>query len=204
MERVIYTAEEINKKLELLPPDVRGLIYSTEMDAALQKVSEKHELHIDQMGSLETETVDTLIGIDPLNTFVERIGESLEVDATKAAAIAEDVNQLLFLKIRASMQKMSEVPPTTEPSQPAAVRKIPVSVSTSEIPVSAPSEVPISPLTPPPAPSHISSTTTTPTRAESVSMPAAEKMLSQATISSAASSTTPASYKIDPYREPPE
>ena len=193
MERTIYTKEELAQKFAALPANIASYVYSSDMEEALQAITEKHQIHIDQMGVLETEVVDTLIGAESGETFTSRITESLEINETKASAVADDVNRLVFLKIRESMQEASEAKIIIQPEPPP--------LATSKVPAIA------EPLLP-----TMQTQTLQPVKKEPPSMPAAEQMLTQKTVSTPTSMpatspttlATPTSYKTDPYREPPE
>ena len=74
----------------------------------LRKISDKHNLHIDQAGHLGEETVLVMFGIEHANNLVANITKHAEVTEEKAEAIAEDLNREIFLKVRESLKKISE------------------------------------------------------------------------------------------------
>ncbi len=114
METKIYTREELTEKLASLPPQVRGFIYSPLMGTLVQQIGNKFTLHIDQIGALETSIVNVILDAASGDDLVSNITEALTVDEEKAAAIATEVNTLIFDKIRHSMQQASTVPETQE------------------------------------------------------------------------------------------
>ena len=118
MERKTYTSEEIKEKLRALPGHVQDFIYSEEIDAAVQKIGQKNQLHIDQMGLLQAEVTDVMIGTTEPNDFVPYMIETLEIDQTKAEAIAKDANEMLFEKIRQAMRDGTPLTSTTSSTQP--------------------------------------------------------------------------------------
>lgn len=212
----IFSAEEAQKKYSALPQEVKGLLYSPEMVSAIQKAGEKNKLHYDQMGVLEIETRNVMLGFTEPSDYPEALVESLRVNRAIADAIVKDINELLFVKIRESMKTGAQ------DSGPASKASSVVTPSAASATTTSPTQkpVPIVTSTKPqldlPAPLH-----------------AADVMLSEPTVSLApkpmppppsavpvkqppAPSSTPpapttkveppkpAPYKADPYREPPE
>jgi hypothetical protein len=115
MGKQIYTEQELREKMRALPQIAQDYIFSPEMEAALQRVGQKHQLHIDKLGLLETEAVDVMIGATEPQDFVNNLVELLEIDVAEANAIAQDVNTELFEKIRAYMRGEA-VPPAQTPA----------------------------------------------------------------------------------------
>jgi hypothetical protein len=120
MERKTYTQEEIEEKINALPEHVRAFIYSKDMDEAVRVIGQKHQLHIDQMGFLHAEMVDLMIGKISTEEFVPYIMETVELDKQKAEAVAQDVNALVFEKIRRAMKSGAEVALTQKTITPPA------------------------------------------------------------------------------------
>lgn len=120
MRRRTYTREEIEQKFDSLPEGVRKYIHSFEMDVAVQKIAQKNNLHIDQMGLLEAEIVDVVLGKTEPENFVPYMMETLEIDQEQANNIAQAVNVELFEKIRAYMR--GEITPPTQVVQPQPVQ----------------------------------------------------------------------------------
>src|SRR3569833_1254451 len=104
MAKKLYSAEETEKAFEALPQTVKDLLYSFEMTSIFTKIGEKHGLHIDQMDILNTETGQVMMGLTETKDFPGILVEDLEVDQTKADAIAGDVNSMLFTRIREAMK----------------------------------------------------------------------------------------------------
>ena len=198
-----YTLE-IQKKLEALPPDVRKLVYSAEMESVLRQIGVKNQLHVDKIGLLESETVAVMIGITNPNDFVSNLADTLNIDEIKSKAVANDVNTMLLLKIRESMKNAPR----------AATAPVPVKITTPAAP-------PPTPPAPPKAPQSIP---------KAIELHPADMMLAQKTVSIAPAApvlpiapkpaaptppptspippatppVAPKPYTADPYREVPE
>jgi len=212
MTRTTHTSEETQQRLASLPEDVRNVVYGTDMDTIIRQIGLKHNLHIDQMGLLEAETIEVMLGFTKPNDFTSSVMESLEIDQQKAGVIVRDVNDMLFLKIRDSMKKVAEM----EAVSPAIHTQDSATSATSDVPVPQPSATTTIPVPTVPKPSQ-------PTQTLAPKLPemhSADLMLTQKTASvapvqqsttdnkqqatGAPQSTKPQNYKADPYREPVE
>ncbi len=218
MERRNYSAEEIQKKFDSLPEEIKALLYSPEMMDVIKKVGEKHQLHIDQLDLLENDTAQVMLGFIQTKDYPVALMDSLNVTQIKADMIAQDMNDMLFVKIRDSMKKTDM--PVIMPSNKSASTPQPIST------VPTPTTHMVSAAMPMPKPAFpVSSIPIQPptaaTQIISVPMQTADVMLTKTTVSMAKkiegppvqntppSATkieipTPGPYKTDPYREPPE
>ena len=102
-----FTAEEVQKRLRDLPTEIRSLMYSDEMTHTIQKVGEKNKLHYDQMGTLELETKNVLLGFTETPDFAGILAQSLSISKEQADTVASDINIELFSKIRDTMKQSS-------------------------------------------------------------------------------------------------
>ena len=192
MEKDSYTPEEIQKKFDSLPSDIKSLVYGADMLNLIQRVGEKYKLHVDQIGILETETADIMTGFSKPDEFVKNLMSSLSVDKTQADNIAKDINEGLFLKIRESLKRLyseekvpaAQMPPaapvvTIKPTAPKLVEPHPADIMLTQKTVTT---APSAPMAPKPA------TPVAPVAPKPVAPPP----------------VTPQPYKADPYREPTE
>ena len=194
-----FTSEEAQKKFEALPEAVKDMLYSAELTAIIQKVGEKNKLHYDQMGRLEIETHNVLLGFTDTEDYAPILMKTLEVDQGTARTITEDMNELLFSKIREDMkqattaasmpEKISNPPAMSAPAMPEksvvmpSAAKAPVPAVTTPVPTATPSTPAV------PAPS-------VPEIIKPVGMPMmqhVDAMLSQPTVSIAPKPVAPAS-----------
>ena len=178
--------QKIVARLAELPDDVRAAVESGDVPTHVQAIGVAHGLHVDQIGLLEDATMLVMLGFASPDEFVGDITEQLHLPTADAAAIAGEVSEQLFVPIRESMQAfMEQRAATTAPEE------------RHELPLPAAPETRAAPgTTPNPAPA-----VSTPQPA----MPQADTMLTQKTVSAPVPQTpAPATYKTDPYREPPE
>lgn len=103
-----YSEQILRARFEQLPEDVQKAIIATPWKDKLAQIANKHNLHIDQEGHLGEETVIVMFGLDHPDNLAYNIAEHVEVSEEEAEAIAEDLNNEIFLKIRESLKKVIE------------------------------------------------------------------------------------------------
>jgi hypothetical protein len=227
MAKKIFSNEEVAKKYDSLPEEVKNLLYGFEMTSIITKVGEKHGLHIDQMDKLNTETGYVMMGLTDTKDFPAVIAEDLGIEPAKAQGVARDIEGMLFSKIRDAM-KAFVAPPS--PVINSSASKAPLSTvlpTSSTTPATSPTpSVAQVPAAPAPTALEI------PPKIEPVEKKVEPKVevkpsdiiLTQPTVAKtpdiaiktqAPASTTPGTppttkpeppkpqdYKADPYREP--
>lgn len=114
------TQKIITEQMKNLPADVKAAILSVDYKTKLQEVTKRQRLLIDQAGKLEMEVTLIMIGLEPLNDFVENIEKEFGVNTIRAREIAMDVNENIFKPIRASLHKMNDEMLQTEEGGPEA------------------------------------------------------------------------------------
>lgn len=97
--------KEIKDQLASLPQKVRDIIASTDITGEIIKLKEKYHLMLDQISTLEIETMLVMIGLEPAEDFVDNLQSNLKIDEEKAINIANDVNDLIFKEIRHAMME---------------------------------------------------------------------------------------------------
>jgi hypothetical protein len=89
-----------------LPTKIQQAILSADLPQKLQTISRKHNLHLDQTSSLETETVLVMLGIQPSDNFIENLERELRVEREEAVLIANDINELILKDIKDSLREL--------------------------------------------------------------------------------------------------
>jgi hypothetical protein len=228
MAEKIYSAEEVRKRVEVLPEEIKKLLYSEEMYNIIKKIGDKYKLHIDQLGLLEAETGQVMLGFLETKNFSGEISDALHIGKAQADAIAQDINDQLFVKIRESMKKGSAPMPPAPPPPPAVAQppKPPVPPPPPK-PAVPPPPTPTTPTAPPKLPSitaadlaltqktvvappstpSISSgqvKPVTPTPPPTTPKPPAPPSGGTPAPAPKPTPPKPGAYTADPYREPPE
>jgi len=209
--------EVAQKRYDALPKEIKVYLYSPELLGAIKGIGEKNKLHVDQVGMLEALVSFAMKGVLETEKFAAALKEGLFVDDLKAVAIAKDVDDMLFSKIREAMKKVYEASKAAAPEAPSAppavasaptiapatklpplssaapVTAIQNTLPAKVIPAGAP-PAPQKPAAPPPPPMH------------TADIMLSEKTVTTPTSPKATQDTAPAPglYKKDPYREPAE
>jgi len=97
----IYSGQEAQERLRLLPEKAQSYLYSPEMIKALEDIGEQYKLHLNQVGTLEAEINSVLLGFTEPNDFVGILAESLELPEEQALALAGTVDEKVFQRVRA-------------------------------------------------------------------------------------------------------
>lgn len=102
------TKEILRNQFKRLPKDLQDAILALDLRAKMQFITKKNNLHIDQAGALENETVFVMLGLEHPDDLIYNIAKHMEVSKQKAEVIAEDLNREIFLKVRDSLKKIFE------------------------------------------------------------------------------------------------
>lgn len=155
------------------------------------KIGEKYDLHIDQVGGLDTETREVLLGTKKKEDFAKNIMEHIEVSESIANNLVEEVNENIFLKIRELLQQVDNEPTASDPETPEEILKH-IEDGGLELPAPVSEPIPAPTPTQEPAPTPIPEPTKTPELTDH---------LLQNTVASPHIETKK-TYSVDPYREP--
>lgn len=113
-----YSIEEIQKKYNTLPPNVKEVYESAETAEALQQIGKEHGLMLDKLGELADETGLIILGLTHPKDYINNLAERLSIEKEEAKNIAEKVNQKVFQKIREELKKMHGIEEATETTPP--------------------------------------------------------------------------------------
>jgi len=98
-------SKEIQDQIASLPKKVRDIIASIDITNEIASLRDKHHLMLDQVSTLELETMLVMIGLEEAENFVNILKSNLNLDEEKAEALAIDINELIFNKIRHAMME---------------------------------------------------------------------------------------------------
>src|SRR3989338_6130993 len=101
-----FTEEQIAKMYDNLPEDLKDAIFGLEMNEIVERIGREKQLNIEQIGDLANETGMVMLGVTHPNEFIGNLAERLEVDKEKARAIAQEINEQIFKKVRDSIRKI--------------------------------------------------------------------------------------------------
>ncbi len=98
----------IAERTRALPQGVKEALARVDVGRLLADIVQANSLRIDQGSALETETVLTILGVEPAGSFVGNIERELHIPHDTAAKIAADVNEQIFKALRLEMSSTSE------------------------------------------------------------------------------------------------
>ena len=101
-----FTEQEIAQIYDNLPEDLKDAIFGLEMNEIVERIGGETKLNIEQIGDLANETGMVMLGVTHPNEFVANLAERLEADKEKARAIAQEINEQIFKKVRESLRKI--------------------------------------------------------------------------------------------------
>lgn len=101
-----YEYKEIEEKFKSLPRDIQMILTSVEISTLVKRISDKHDLLMDQASILFDLVSDILLGFLPSKDFVSSLSKEANLSEKTSFSIAKDVNKEIFDGIRSSMQKM--------------------------------------------------------------------------------------------------
>lgn len=219
------TEQEFSARYDSLPEELQDSIYSIDTKAAAQEIAGAEQLHIDQTGALNYLIALVMLGFIELEQFGAEVERELNVDKRKADAIMKRVNEKIFLPIRELFKKV-DTPQGKAQEAPSVASPTPESVDRASMLKEIENPAPAASLAWAPAPTPPLPATALPAnKAEpgapvpSVSpstaisaAPAEKKDITAEKLRGTTFTTTEdlnlgrdrSSYKVDPYREPPE
>ena len=101
-----FTEEQIETMYKNLPNDLKTVFFSANKDETIESIGRKHSLTIDKIGDLANETGMVMLGVTHPNEFIGNLADRLEIDKEKARAIAQEINEQIFKKVRESLRKI--------------------------------------------------------------------------------------------------
>jgi hypothetical protein len=101
------TLEEIQKKFESLPENLKWAIMAANVDDNIIEISQENGLNVEQMGQLSLETHMEMFGFTPPEKFEESVKNSLKLSDEKTKEIVNAINEKIFKAIRSKMMEPS-------------------------------------------------------------------------------------------------
>jgi len=111
------TIEEIQKKFESLPEDLKWAIIDANIDDNIIEIGQAENLNVRQMGQLSLETYMEIFGFTKPENLEDSIQKSLELPPEKIRTIVNAINNRILKKIREKMMASSGVKIPEEVSQ---------------------------------------------------------------------------------------
>ncbi len=102
--------KELAGHFDKLPPVVQHAITGAHTEEHLRKLSEKHQLHLDQWQVLENEVMLTLFGLQPISELQNQIEKEVGVSEEIAHELTLAISEEIFEPIRQELERELEHP----------------------------------------------------------------------------------------------
>jgi len=109
--------DSVAQVMQTLPPIIRAYLAKGTYTEVAKKMTTKYGLRIDQAGVLERELMLLLMGIETPPEFVQALMEEARLDKKIVDSIVLDVNEQVFIPLRAEEQKIG----MSKMSEPAII-----------------------------------------------------------------------------------
>lgn len=119
-EKELTFEESIKEVMHTLPPPIRHYLSEGNCSLVAKNLMKKYNLHIDQGGVLERETILLLMGIENPTEFATSLKNEAAISADVIGNIMNDINEQIFLPLQNEMRNAK----TQTFSSPASVPKI--------------------------------------------------------------------------------
>ena len=99
-----FTTEQIHKRYESLPEDIKTVVSSREVAELLESIGREHKLRIDKTGLLIEQTTLIMLGFIKSHEFVNNLTRELQIGKEQAESIAIEIDEQVFSRIRKSLR----------------------------------------------------------------------------------------------------
>jgi len=127
-----YNTQQIRGIYSKLPNDIKEAIFSVDVSDKIIDIGKKHKLAVDKIGIIGNETSRVMLGVTHPNEFIGNLTERLEVDKEKARAIAQEINEQVFKKVRESLRKIHNMREGVEEEEQDKIKVSPFGNSQDE------------------------------------------------------------------------
>ncbi len=132
-----YTEDRLREQFETLPEGLKGAITSVDTANIIQNIAKKYMLHVDQMGSLASETGLVLLGFTHPRSFVANLSSRLRVNESRALEIAKDISAQILVKVREALRGLHGNAENPKSEIRPASRNLGAGENPKQIPLSA-------------------------------------------------------------------
>ncbi len=98
----------LEEQFKNLPPELQKAISSVDLSDKLQQITRNEKLLIDQADAVQKETLLVLLGINPIDDYINNIGKNAGLDKNTALKVAHDADELIFKNVRENLKVISQ------------------------------------------------------------------------------------------------
>ncbi len=135
---------DLRKQFDILPPELQQAISTVDLPGKIQQVVKNNDLLINQGGDLQLETYLVLLGLQPLDKYIDNIVKNVGLPRDRATLVAHNVDDLVFKNIKDTLMLLAETEKENTPAVVAA-EKTPVTqanIPTQKEPIGIPITMP--------------------------------------------------------------
>jgi len=116
-QKELTLQENLQQVMQTLPPFIRDYISQGKYTTVAQGLMSKYKLRIDQGGALERELLLLLMGIENPEEFTDALAKDAQLDEQTVNSIAKDINDQVFVPLRAEEERLSKASVQQQPKQ---------------------------------------------------------------------------------------
>ena len=90
------TPRDITKYIAELPDNIRKAVVEFDWAGEVMDIARNHHIQIDDIERFRQETLKVIVGIEPAETYEDRVMEALGVPRATAATLVEEANERIF------------------------------------------------------------------------------------------------------------
>lgn len=110
-----YTQEQFWKLYKKLPEELQEALFSIESADFVYELCVKN--NIEKFSEINKYIGDVLIGILPVAKFQETLEKELDIETEIAKNVTQEINRLIFLPVRPSIERLHEIKTVTPKTQ---------------------------------------------------------------------------------------
>lgn len=99
--------QEIRRRFDTLPKPLKNAIANLEMGEIAEKLRQKYNIHVDQLGKIAEEITLTMVGLTRPSNFGQNIKNKTGLADDIVNLITYDLNQEIFFPIRQELENLS-------------------------------------------------------------------------------------------------
>lgn len=119
----IQTEQLIQEEIQKLPSYVQESLLTVDWQGSLEKVTERHHLHIDKLEQVRVETILVLIGLIEGSEFIKKIEDILDLSDDDMDVFVEELNNEVFLPMRTEILRRKDLQEDGTPESPKETPK---------------------------------------------------------------------------------
>jgi len=104
--------QQIKDRFNELPEKIRAIITESGWENKIRNIAKNNNLHIDQGGAIETETLLVMLGFEGPEDYIENIKKEGNLTTEQADKIGEEVATDIFGQIRSALVESTDEEPS--------------------------------------------------------------------------------------------